>query len=131
MAKAKVAATETEQTAGENTAAETQAAPAEKAPKAAPAEEAPKAAPAEKAPKSAQCHRDKFVFQKDLAEGQKFAPQALLIVKHVKAHNTITRDQLCEELSKDPEFKTKQPVGRIVSYYQQDLVNAGLFTIEK
>ena len=122
MAKAKVAATETEQTAGENTAAETQAAPAE---------EAPKAAPAEKAPKSAQCHRDKFVFQKDLAEGQKFAPQALLIVKHVKAHNTITRDQLCEELSKDPEFKTKQPVGRIVSYYQQDLVNAGLLTIEK
>ena len=122
MAKAKVAATETEQTAGENTAAETQAAPAE---------EAPKAAPAEKAPKSAQCHRDKFVFQKDLAEGQKFAPQALLIVKHVKAHNTITRDRLCEELSKDPEFKTKQPVGRIVSYYQKDLVNAGLFTIEK
>ena len=122
MAKAKVAATETEQTAGENTAAETQAAPAE---------EAPKAAPAEKAHKSAQCHRDKFVFQKDLAEGQKFAPQALLIVKHVKAHNTITRDQLCEELSKDPEFKTKQPVGRIVSYYQKDLVNAGLFTIEK
>lgn len=114
MAKAKVADTETEQTAGENTAAETQA--AEK--------------PA-KAPKAARGNADKFVFQKDLAEGQKFAPQALLIVKHVKAHNTITRDQLCEELSKDPEFKTKQPVGRIVSYYQKDLVNAGLFTIEK
>lgn len=113
MAKAKVAATETEQTAGENTAAETQA------------------APAEKAPKAARGNVDKFVFQKDLAEGQKFAPQALLIVKHIKAHNTITRDQLCEELSKDPEFKTKQPVGRIVSYYQKDLVNAGLFTIEK
>lgn len=113
MAKAKVAATETEQTAGENTAAETQA------------------APAEKAPKAARGNTDKFVFQKDLAEGQKFAPQALLIVKHIKAHNTITRDQLCEELSKDPEFKTKQPVGRIVSYYQKDLVNAGLFTIEK
>lgn len=113
MAKAKVAATETEQTSGENTAAETQA------------------APAEKAPKAARGNTDKFVFQKDLAEGQKFAPQALLIVKHVKAHNTITRDQLCEELSRDPEFKTKQPVGRIVSYYQKDLVNAGLFTIEK
>lgn len=113
MAKAKVAATETEQTSGENPAAETQA------------------APAEKAPKAARGNADKFVFQKDLAEGQKFAPQALLIVKHVKAHNTITRDQLCEELSKDPEFKTKQPVGRIVSYYQKDLVNAGLFTIEK
>ncbi len=113
MAKAKVAATEIEQTAGENTAPETQA------------------APAEKAPKAARGNSDKFVFQKDLAEGQKFAPQALLIVKHVKAHNSITRDQLCEELSKDPEFKTKQPVGRIVSYYQKDLVNAGLFTIEK
>lgn len=113
MAKAKVAATETEQTAGENTAPETQE------------------APAEKAPKAARGNNDKFVFQKDLAEGQKFAPQALLIVKHVKAANTITRDQLCEELSKDPEFKTKQPVGRIVSYYQKDLVNAGLFTIEK
>ena len=113
MAKAKVAATETEQTAGENTAAEAQA------------------APAEKAPKAARGNTDKFVFQKGLAEGQKFAPQALLIVKHVKAHNTITRDQLCEELSKDPEFKTKQPVGRIVSYYQKDLVNAGLFTVEK
>ena len=113
MAKAKVAATETEQTAGENTAAEAQA------------------APAEKAPKAARGNTDKFVFQNDLAEGQKFAPQARLIVKHVKAHNTITRDQLCEELSKDPDFKTKQPVGRIVSYYQKDLVNAGLFTVEK
>ena len=128
MAKAKVAATETEQTTGENTAAENTAAENTAAENTA-AENT--AAPAEKAPKSAQCHRDKFVFQKDLAEGQKFAPQALLIVKHVKAHNTITRDQLCEELSKDPEFKTKQPVGRIVSYYQKDLVNAGLFTIEK
>ena len=113
MAKAKVAATETEQTAGENTAAENTA------------------APAEKQAKVARGNNDKFVFQKDLAEGQKFAPQALLIVKHVKAHNSITREQLCEELSKDPEFKTKQPVGRIVSYYQKDLVNAGLFTIEK
>ena len=113
MAKAKVAATETEQTTGENTAAENTA------------------APAEKAPKAARGNADKFVFQKDLAEDQKFPPQALLIVKHVKAHNTITRDRLCEELSKDPEFKTKQPVGRIVSYYQKDLVNAGLFTIEK
>ena len=116
MAKAKVADTETENTAGENTAAENTAAPAEKPAKAA---------------EVARGNTDKFVFQKDLAEGQKFAPQALLIVKHVKAHNTITRDQLCEELSKDPEFKTKQPVGRIVSYYQKDLVNAGLFTIEK
>lgn len=113
MAKAKVAATETEQTAGENPG--------------------PAAPAAEKQPKekAARGGADKFVFQKDLAEGQKFAPQALLIVKHVKAHNSITRDQLCEELSKDPEFKTKQPVGRIVSYYQKDLVNAGLFTIEK
>jgi len=108
MAKAKVAATETKQTAGENTAA-----------------------PAEKQAKVARGNNDKFVFQKDLAEGQKFAPQALLILKHIKAANTITRDQLCEELAKDPEFKTKQPVGRIVSYYQKDLVNAGLFTIEK
>lgn len=113
MAKAKVAVTETKQTADENTTAETQA------------------ASAEKAPKAARGNTDKFVFQKDLAEGQKFAPQALLIVKHVKAHNTITRDQLCEELAKDPEFKTKQPVGRIVSYYQKDLASAGLFTIEK
>lgn len=116
MAKARVADTETEQIYGENTAAEDTAAPAEKPAKAA---------------KVARGNTDKFVFQKDLAEGQKFAPQALLIVKHVKANNTITRDQLCEELSKDPEFKTKQPVGRIVSYYQKDLVNAGLFTIEK
>lgn len=123
MAKAKVAATETEQTTGENTAAENTAAENTAA--------ETQAAPAEKAPKAARGNADKFVFQKDLAEGQKFAPQALLIVKHVKAHNTITRHQLCEELSKDPEFKTKQPVGRIVSYYQKDLVNAGLFTIEK
>lgn len=113
MAKAKVAATENEQVTGENTAGE--AAPAEKATK----------------EKAARGGTDKFVFQKDLAEGQKFAPQALLIVKHVKAHNTITRDQLCEELAKDPDFKTKQPVGRIVSYYQKDMVNAGLFSIEK
>jgi hypothetical protein len=126
MAKAKVAATETEQTTGENTAAENTGENT-----AAENTGENTAAPAEKAPKAARGNADKFVFQKDLAEGQKFAPQALLIVKHVKAHNSITRDQLCGELAKDPEFKTKQPVGRIVSYYQKDLVNAGLFTIEK
>jgi hypothetical protein len=90
-------------------------------------------APVEKAPKAPKAVNMKYVFQKDLAEGQKFAPQALLIVKHVQnaGGEGITRKALCEALTADPDFKTKQPVERIVSYYQKDLENAGILSVVK
>lgn len=75
----------------------------------------------------------RYVFKKDPGEGQKFAPQALCIVKHIKAAGAdgISRDDLCKALSADETFKTKQPVVRIVSYYQKDLINAGIFAQAK
>ena len=70
-----------------------------------------------------------YQFEKDIAEGMKFAPQAVLIVKHIKNAGIIGRKALCEALGNDPDFKTKQPVERIVSYYQKDLVNAGILSM--
>jgi hypothetical protein len=79
-------------------------------------------------PKAPRVSNVKYTFQKDLAEGQKFAPQAMLLLKHIQAAgaNGINRKALCEALTADEAFKTRQPVERIVSYYQKDLVNAGL-----
>lgn len=67
----------------------------------------------------------RFVFAKD-HEG-KLAPQAQLIMKHVKAAGDegITREDLCKALTSDAEFTTRQPVERIVGYYQRPLVENG------
>jgi hypothetical protein len=103
MAKAKTAATE-------NTAPET----------------AGEAAP--KAPKAPRVSNITYTFVKEPAEGQKFAPQAMLIIKHVQnaGANGISKGDLGKALLADEAFKTKQPVERIIGYYQKDLVNAGV-----
>jgi hypothetical protein len=88
-------------------------------------------APAAPAEKKERASNVTYKFEKDIGEGQKFAPQAVLIVKHVKAAGTIARKALCDALGKDPDFKTKQPVERIVSYYQKDLMNAGILSMPK
>lgn len=84
-----------------------------------------------KTPAVAKGNSDKFTFLKDPVEGQKFAPQANLIIKHVKAANELTRDALVEALGKDADFKTKQPIGRIISYYQASLVASGVLSVTK
>jgi hypothetical protein len=73
----------------------------------------------------------KFTFVKEPTEGQKFAPQAKLILKHIQAVGAdgITRKDLVTSLAGDAEFKTKQPIERIIGYYQPDLLNAGVVTL--
>lgn len=111
MAKVK-----SQETQSENTAQNTGTAPEGTAPAAA------KPAPAPR--------NIKYTYQKDPAEGQKFAPQANLILKHIRAAGAdgITKVDLEKALAADADFKTRQPIGRIIGYYQKDLVNAGLIT---
>lgn len=107
MAKAKTAAAESTNTGTEGTAAP--------------------AAPKEKTPRVSNI---KYTFVKEPAEGQKFAPQAMLIIKHVQnaGANGISKGDLGKALLADEAFKTKQPVERIIGYYQKDLVNAGILS---
>ena len=84
----------------------------------------------EKAPKAPRVSNIHYTFVKEPAEGQKFAPQANLIVKHIQNAGAagISKTDLCKALDGDEAFKTKQPTERIVGYYQKDLVNAGVIS---
>jgi hypothetical protein len=71
---------------------------------------------------------------------KKVAPQATVIINAVKAGTKggkgITREKLIEALSqKGPDgnqiLTTRQPVGRIVSYYQKLIQESGAVTITK
>jgi len=61
---------------------------------------------------------------------QKVAPQLQAIANTLEAVGEAgcTRKELVEKLSVPGVLTTKQPVGRILSYYQKDLVNFGLAT---
>lgn len=61
---------------------------------------------------------------------QKLAPQLQAIANTLEAvgEQGCTRKELVELLSKPGVLTTRQPVGRILSYYQKDLVNFGLAT---
>jgi hypothetical protein len=87
-------------------------------------------APAEKKPATPRVSNIKYTFVKEPAEGQKFAPQANLIIKHVRnaGADGVSKSDLVKLLSADPDFKTRQPVERIIGYYQKDLVNAGVIS---
>lgn len=99
----------------------------EKAPKAAKAPKAPK----EKKPKVKTVRV--YTFAKEPAEGVKVAPQLALIIKHVKAagEQGIEVPKLVAALDADDAFQTRQPVERILSYYQNTLTINGIITIEK
>lgn len=94
-------------------------------------EEQKAAAKAEKAAAKERNSNVNYVYQKDPAEGQKFAPQCRIILDTIKEAGTINRKELCKVLAANEKFTTKQPVERIVSYYQKDLTNAGLVSLEK
>lgn len=85
-------------------------------------------AAAEKKPATPRNSNIKYTFVKDPAEGQKFAPQAVLIIKHVQSAGAdgISKSDLVKALAADEAFKTRQPIERIIGYYQKDLVNAGV-----
>jgi hypothetical protein len=59
---------------------------------------------------------------------KRVAPQLQVIADTIAAAGEagVTRKALIEALTSGNPLKTRQPVGRIVSYYQKDLVNFGL-----
>lgn len=71
---------------------------------------------------------DVFKWRADLTKG---APQAKGIVNILKAAsaNGLKRTDLVAAMN--GVIQTKQPMGRILSYYQKDLENAGAVTIER
>jgi hypothetical protein len=72
---------------------------------------------------------DTFKFVKPVAEGEKLAPQARVIVNVLSEHkNGLTREDLNKSL--DGKLQTRQPIGRIVTYYQKLLVERGYITID-
>lgn len=63
----------------------------------------------------------------------KLAPQAMVIVNAIEAAGSVTREDLNIALGDGVTgpLKTRQPVGRIVSYYQKALIASGTVTITK
>jgi len=94
---------------------------------------APAAAVEAKAEKEARAKNDKFVRVMDQGKGKvptvKLPPQAALIANTLEAagEGGLTRAALIEALT--PTLVTRQPVGRIVSYYQKLLVSSGVAEI--
>lgn len=89
-----------------------------------------KDAPPRKAPRQA-FRVDHFVFvQKN--EG-KLAAQAAIILSHIEAagEKGISKNDLVDALSKDEKFVTRQPVERVLTYYQRPLIEAGLVVSTK
>lgn len=86
-----------------------------------------------KAPKVKVKSVRKFIFAKEPAEGVKLAPQLALIVKHVKAagESGIAVDDLIKVLDADEAFQTRQPVARIIAYYQPTLTVNEIIKIVK
>lgn len=100
---------------------------AEKKQPATPATTAAPAAPAPTAPASTKGSADVFVFKSDTYGDKKPAPQARQIVEILKAKKTCTRDELVAAMT--GVVQTRQPMGRILSYYQKKLVEGGFITV--
>lgn len=72
---------------------------------------------------------DTFKFVKAVGEGEKLAPQARVIVNVLADHkNGLVREDLSKAL--EGKLVTRQPVGRIVTYYQKLLCERGYITID-
>ena len=70
---------------------------------------------------------DLFTFVKQVGKDEKLAPQARVIVNTIETIKTADREALVKAL--DGKLQTRQPIGRILSYYQKSLVEAGYLTI--
>lgn len=81
---------------------------------------------AAKAAREAAASKDHFTFKAELTKG---APQARGIVNILKAAGKkgLTREELVAKMN--GVITTRQPLGRILSYYQKDLEVAGAITI--
>lgn len=72
---------------------------------------------------------DTFKFVKAVDATAKLAPQARVIVNVLSEHKDgLTREDLCKAL--DGKLVTRQPIGRIVTYYQKLLTEQGYVTID-
>ncbi len=73
---------------------------------------------------------DTFFFKKAVAEGEKLAPQARVIVNvlSTSGEKGMSRDDLVSALK--GKLVTRQPEGRILTYYQKTLVERGYLVIE-
>ena len=80
-------------------------------------EEMQERAAAMRAARDAAQAKDKFVFVKD--PEKKFAPQAMAIIEILKnaGKKGLSRKELIEAM--DGVVATRQPLGRILSYYQK------------
>lgn len=72
-----------------------------------------------------------FSFVKDPDEKAKLAPQARVIIATLKELKTANRDHLVKVLTEQGQLKTRQPVERIVTYYQKSLETQGFLKMEK
>ena len=72
---------------------------------------------------------------KGVAPSKKIAPQATIIVNVIEAmpDNRCSRAELVTALGDGVTgaLKTRQPVGRIVSYYQKEIQEVGCVSLEK
>lgn len=101
-----------------------------KATKPASAPEGTKPAVATKAPAPKVTKVDRFFFVKGVAEGEKLAPQARVIVNVLSEHKDgVSRAELVTALT--GKLNTRQPEGRILTYYQKTLVERGYVRIEE
>lgn len=92
------------------------------------------AAPANPAKAEAEriAQNDKFVWLGKVVEGaKKLAPQAQNIVNLIQAagKSGITRVDLVAKMN--GVVQTRQPLGRILSYYQKEIQEKGYVTVEK
>ncbi|CAB4182373.1 hypothetical protein UFOVP1090_5 [uncultured Caudovirales phage] len=97
-----------------------------------PADVAPAAVATQKAVKAAKPKTvDIFKFLKPVAEGDKLAPQARVIVNVLSEHaaNGLNRDDLVTALV--GKLNTRQPESRILTYYQKTLAEGGYIQIEQ
>lgn len=75
---------------------------------------------------------DLFVKVKEYQEdtSKRIAPQMKLIIETVQnAEKGITREALEKTLT--GKMVTRQPVGRVVAYYQKPMIDLGAITVQK
>ena len=70
-----------------------------------------------------------YRFNRDPIEGEKISPQAEVILSTIKGAGAdgITRGELIEQLSE--LLTTKQPVARVLAFYQPKMVESCLITV--
>ena len=95
--------------------------------------------PAAKAPKEKKAAKPKtksvktYVYANDPEEGSKIAPQLQIIIGHIKAagKSGISYDNLVKAVEADEKFQTRQPVGRVITYYTPTLVDKKIVEVTK